>query len=124
MSRNALSWSARPGAGSPRQRPVGIVWEVLVLIVIGCVLLLVACDPASIFGQCSDDLLARVDPPNRTLKVGEAYTAAASAWGCRGTKRLSDEWRYFAVDTTVARVDSLTGRVTARAVQSGEDGET
>jgi hypothetical protein len=86
------------------------------------VLLLAACDPASVFGGCSDDLLTRVDPRSRTLRVGESYAAAASAWGCRGTKRRSDEWRYFAVDTTVARVDSLTGRVTARAVGTTDVG--
>jgi hypothetical protein len=89
---------------------------------VSCALLLGACDPASIFGGCSDDLLTRVDPRARTLRVGEGYTAAASAWGCRGTKQLSDEWRYFAVDTTIARVDSLTGRVTARAVGTTDVG--
>ena len=84
--------------------------------------LFAACDAASIFGGCSDDLLTRVDPRSRTLRVGESYMAGASAWGCRGTKRLSDEWRYFVVDTTVARVDSLTGRVTARAVGATDVG--
>lgn len=82
----------------------------------GGILLIAACDPTSIFGGCTDDLLTRVDPRSRTLRVGESYVAAASAWGCRGTKRLSDEWQYFAGDTTIAQVDSLTGRVTARAV--------
>ena len=88
----------------------------LSLAVVACVSLLAGCDPASIFGGCSDDLLTRVEPSSRTLHVGETFTAAASAWGCGGTKVLSDEWRYFVVDTTIARVDSLTGRVTARAV--------
>ena len=92
------------------------------LAVAACVALLAACDPASIFGGCSDDLLTRVDPRNRTLRVGESYVAGASAWGCRGTKRLSDEWRYFVIDTTIARVDSLTGRVTGRAVGATDVG--
>jgi hypothetical protein len=88
-----------------------------------CVLLFAACSPGSIFGGCSDDdLLTRVDPHSWTLRVGESYTAAASAWGCGGAKRLSDEWRYYAIDTTVVRVDSLTGRVTARAIGTTDVG--
>ena len=73
------------------------------------------CDPATLLGACGDDLVSRVDPRSRALRVGESYVAAASAWGCGGTKRLTDEWRYFAVDTTVVRVDAVTGRVTALA---------
>jgi hypothetical protein len=92
------------------------------LAVTACVALLAACDPASIFGGCTDDLFTRVDPRSRTLRVGESYVAAASAWGCRGTKRLSDDWRYFVVDTTIARVDSLTGRVTAESVGATDVG--
>ena len=95
---------------------------VLPLSLASCLLVLAACDPAAIFGGCSDDLLTRVEPRTRTLRVGESYTAAASAWGCGGTKLLSDNWRYFAVDTTIARVDSLTGRVTARAVGTTDVG--
>jgi hypothetical protein len=75
-----------------------------------------------LFGGCADDLLSRVDPRSRTLRVGETYVAVASAWGCGGTKRLTDQWRYFAVDTAVVRVDSLTGRVTARASGATEVG--
>jgi hypothetical protein len=77
-------------------------------------LVLAACDATRLFG-CGDDLVARVDPRSRVLRVGQSYVAAASAWGCGGRKRLTDEWRYFVVDTTVARVDSVTGRVTARS---------
>lgn len=83
---------------------------------------LVACDPASLFGGCSDDLYSRVDPRAQALRVGESYVAAASAWGCGQTKRLTDEWRYFVLDTAVARVDSVTGRVTARAPGSTDVG--
>ena len=82
----------------------------------------VACDLAPVFGGCSDDLYTRVDPPTRDLRVGETYVAVASAWGCGQTKRLTDEWRYFAVDTAVARVDSLTGRVTALAAGTTDIG--
>jgi hypothetical protein len=89
---------------------------------ISCVLVLAACDPTAIFGGCDDDLLTRVDPRNRMLRVGDSYVAAASAWGCGGTKRLSDDWQYFVVDTTIAVVDSRTGRVTARAVGTTDVG--
>lgn len=77
---------------------------------------------ASIVGGCTQDLRTQVEPRNRTVRVGESYTAAASAWGCSGTRLLSDEWRYFAVDTAIARVDSVTGRVTARAVGTTDVG--
>ena len=89
---------------------------------VGTILLVAACDQASIFGGCTDDLLTRVDPRSRTLRVGESYVAAASAWGCGGTKRLSDVWQYFAADTTIAQVDVLTGRVTARAIGTTDVG--
>lgn len=81
-----------------------------------------ACDLAPVFGGCSDDLYTRVDPPSRDLRIGESYVAEASAWGCGQTKQLTDEWRYFAVDTAVAGVDSLTGRVTARAAGTTDVG--
>ena len=71
----------------------------------------------SIFGPraCTDELVTQVDPRTRTVQVGATYTATASAWTCGGKERLPDEWRYYAEDSTIARVDSITGRVTARA---------
>ena len=89
--------------------------RLLPILIPAVALVAAACDPATLLGSCGDDLLSRVDPRSRALRVGESYVAVASAWGCGGTKRLTDEWRYFAVDTTVLRVDALTGRVTARA---------
>src|SRR5688572_4225135 len=119
--------------GAPRQRatthasrlergPRAMIRCFLRVALFSGLVLLGACDPASLLRGCSDDLVMRVDPRSRTLSVGESYTAAASAWGCGGTRRLSDEWRYFAVDTTVARVDSVTGRVTARGVGTTDVG--
>jgi hypothetical protein len=86
------------------------------LAAVGFACLIAACDTAGILGVCTDDLLSRVEPRNRTLRVGESYVATASAWGCSGTKRLADEWAFFVADTTIARVDSRTGRVTGRSV--------
>ena len=71
-------------------------------------------------GDCTDDLITRVDPRERSVRVGAGYAATASAWSCGGTRRLADEWRYYAVDTTVVRVDSLSGQVTGRAAGSTE----
>ena len=89
--------------------------------IFGAISLLGACD-TGILGVCTDELLSRVDPRSRTLRVGESYVATASAWTCGGTKRLSDEWEFFVADTTIARVDSRTGRVTARSVGATEVG--
>ena len=97
-------------------RYLGPLW------IIGAVSLIAACDMVGILGGCTDDLLSRVDPRNRTLRVGESYVATASAWGCGGTKRLADEWEFFVADTTIARVDSRTGRVTARSVGATDVG--
>ena len=82
---------------------------------------LVACDPARSY-SCPDDLYSRVEPDPQTVRVGESYVAVASAWGCGRTKRLTDDWRYFVVDTAIARVDSITGRVTGRAPGSTDVG--
>lgn len=89
---------------------------------IGGALLLAACDPAALFSNCSDDLLTTVTPRTRTLRVGESYTVTASAQGCRGRTQLSDQWRYFAADSTIVHVDSLTGRVSARTAGATDVG--
>lgn len=102
---------ARPHTRRQRWRAAGALAS-------GCVLLGVAsCSSIAGLGGCSDDLTTRVEPSARAVRVGESYGVAASAWGCRGTKRLSDDWRYAVGDTAVARVDSVSGRVTARAAR-------
>ena len=90
--------------------------------IIGAISLLASGETVGILGGCTDDLLSRVDPRNRTLRVGESYVASASAWSCGGTKRLSDEWEFFVADTAIARVDARTGRVTARSVGATDVG--
>ena len=64
---------------------------------------------------CPSDLRLHVSPAERTIAVGESFTATAEALGCGGTRRLSEAWVWRVADTAVVRVDSLSGRITGRA---------
>jgi hypothetical protein len=56
-----------------------------------------------------------VVPAERVLGVGETFTATAEAYGCLGSKRLTETWVWRTADTAVVAVDSLAGRITGRA---------
>ena len=80
---------------------------------------LAACSSSSpVSTVCPSDLRFEVTPSTRTVRVGEQFTAHATAFGCAGTERLSDAWVWHALDTTVVRVDSLAGTISGRAVGS------
>ena len=65
---------------------------------------------------CPADLERRVTPATASLAVGERRTVQGQFLGCGGTERLTDVIRWSVADSTVARVDAVTGEVTARAV--------
>lgn len=73
-------------------------------------------------GACSDDEVTvctielRVSFPSArtTLRVGDTTTIRAQATTC-GTKVVPMSWKYSVGDTTIARIDSLSGLLTARA---------
>ena len=65
---------------------------------------------------CDADLMLRVDPISKTLRLGEAFTPDAVALGCSGGKKLSQSWSWATTDATVLRVDATTGRTTAAAL--------
>jgi len=81
----------------------------------GAVLLAAASGCREFTAACPDDLRFRTTPSTRTLRVGEAFTASAEAFGCAGTRRLDEVWTWRAADAAVVRVDSLTGRITGVA---------
>ena len=64
---------------------------------------------------CPEDLQVRVTPVERTIAVGESFTPSAQAFGCGGTRRLSDTWTWDTEDTEVVTVDPPSGRTTGRA---------
>lgn len=70
----------------------------------------------SLIAPCgTDDLSFRVVPTSQAVTIGESFTPSAEFRGCRGRKHLDDALTWSATDTTVVRVDSVSGRVTGRA---------
>jgi len=65
--------------------------------------------------DCTDDLGFRVTPTSRSVTLGESFTPSAEFRGCRGRLHLDDVITWSAADTTVVRVDSISGLVTGRA---------
>ena len=67
-------------------------------------------------GDCINLVEYRVTPPTRGIRVGESYTAALEVRGnvCSGKFSIVSNARWQSADTTVASVDSLSGRITGR----------
>jgi hypothetical protein len=64
---------------------------------------------------CPSDLQMRVTPSERTIAVGESFTATAEALGCGGTQRLEETWTWGTRDTAIVAVEPASGRITGRA---------
>jgi len=76
---------------------------------------LAACDA---FGPmaCTSELRIAFQPQGeQRLVVGASFTASVALSSCGGREHLRDTVTWSARDTLVVRVDSATGRVTARA---------
>jgi hypothetical protein len=67
-------------------------------------------------GDCTDELRINLQPRDPTIAPGESFTAMIELSTCAGRERWRPEVVWRAQDTTVVRVDSLTGRVTGRAI--------
>ena len=76
--------------------------------------LLTACgeDPILV---CTMELKPGILPAPATLKVGETTTIRAQATSCGGAEIVPMTWRYGVEDSTVARIDSVSGLLSARA---------
>ena len=71
----------------------------------------VGCDAIRSLGGCNAVLRYSVDPPVKTLRVGEAFVPNATVkGGC--DRSLSESWSWTATDSTVLRVEATTGRTT------------
>lgn len=72
----------------------------------------------NLFGPfaCTDELGVEVRPRERTIRVGESFTAEAIGTSCGGRERFpyAVEWR--SADTTIARVNAQSGQVTGVTV--------
>jgi hypothetical protein len=78
-----------------------------------------ACSNPFFSDHCADALTVRAIPTDTTLSVGQRFTAALYLSGCRdGSEQLHDTFSWGAEDTTVVRVDPISGVVTA--VGSGQ----
>ena len=88
--------------GRRRTAPLLVIWTAGLL----------ACQDTTV---CPADLRMRVTPAERTIAVGESFTATAEALGCGGTRRLEETWTWGTEDTAVVTVESTSGRITGRA---------
>ena len=65
--------------------------------------------------DCASDLRITPEPADTSLVVGQRFTADVHLYECHGQKELNAVLRWSAEDSTVVRVDSISGVVTARA---------
>lgn len=62
---------------------------------------------------CSLELGSRFSPAEKTLDVGAHFTPAVSLWSCGGHLLLNDTFTWSALDSTIVRVEPLSGLTTA-----------
>lgn len=65
---------------------------------------------------CDADLRISYTPVDTTIRVGQSFRPKVRLTTCGGTKAMTESLLYFADDTTIVHVDSLSGTMTARAV--------
>lgn len=59
---------------------------------------------------CDTDLRAIVTPQQQVMHLADWFTPTIRLLGCGGTKELSDEFTWTGSDSSVLRVDPVTGR--------------
>jgi len=65
---------------------------------------------------CDADLRISYSPVDTTLRIGQSFRPNVRLTTCGGTEQVTEALRYAADDTTIVRVDSLSGTMTARGV--------
>ncbi len=75
-----------------------------------------ACVADSSLAVCTDELRVRFTPADTTIVLSQAFTASVRLSTCGGARSLSDTFTWASEDTSVATVDSRTGRVTGRGL--------
>lgn len=81
---------------------------------LGALLSLVACTRSGITA-CTDELTVHPIPGDTTLAPSQQFTAQLLLSSCGGSESVSDVFAWRSQDSSVARVDGTTGRVTAMA---------
>jgi uncharacterized protein YjdB len=70
---------------------------------------------AILSGDCTDELGINLSPGEKTVSVGQSFTPSLELTTCGGRKRWHPTVVWLTADTTVVRVDSISGRITGRA---------
>jgi len=83
------------------------------LFAIASMVVVSACDLVS--DVCTLELRPQYAPADTTILVGQAFTASVRLSSCGGSRILSDVFTWQSQDSLIARVDSRTARVVARA---------
>ena len=73
---------------------------------------------------CDADLALFFSPKDTTIGIGQSFRPSVRLATCRDTKVVTDTLRYSVEDTTIVRVDSLSGTMTGRAVGHTTDSVT
>ena len=63
---------------------------------------------------CTMELRINLTPTERTLIIGESFTPSIKLSTCGGRLQVEDTFRWRANDTTVVRVDSVSGMTTGK----------
>jgi uncharacterized protein YjdB len=69
-------------------------------------------DSLNISVDCTMELVAVYTPSTKTLIVGESFTPSLVLFGCGGHLTYSDTFQWSASDSTIVRVDAMTGTTT------------
>ena len=96
-----------------RARAMGTTWLVGSVVVNGGAIT----DSVEVTVACTLELQIKLTPPGPwTLSVGASATPAIQLLSCGGQLQLSDTIRWLAGDSTVIRVDSVSGQTTGLRV--------
>jgi len=83
------------------------------LLAITSMIVVSACDLVS--DVCTLELRPQYAPADTTILVGQGFTASVRLSSCGGSRVFSDVFTWQSQDSSIARVDSRTARVVARA---------
>lgn len=78
---------------------------------------LAACEK-DVVGVCEVSINFQTYVLRPSLRVGDTTTMRSSATTCDGHRQIMTSWRYTAANPTIARVDSVSGLITALAAGS------
>lgn len=107
ISRNPTVVSIE-GSTVIRGRAMGSTWVVGTVVTNNST----ATDSLEVTVSCTLELEVRFTPTSTTLTVGASFTPTIELWTCAGQVQLHDTFRWGAGDSTVIRVDSISGQTT------------